>query len=54
MRKRHDRAAVKREEAEERQADYKKLTPKQRLTRFDQKYGKGKGATKERAKLANK
>jgi hypothetical protein len=42
---------VKQEEAKARQAAYDKLSPKQKLAKLDAKFGKGKGAAKERARL---
>ena len=49
--KRHDRKGDRVAEAKERQADYNKLTPKQKLTKLDNKLGEGVGAVKQRAKL---
>ena len=43
----------KKEEAIERQAAYKELTPDQKIAKLDAKLGKGVGAKKERAKLSN-
>lgn len=43
---------IKREEAAERQAKHDALTPKQKLAKLDEKFGKGQGAKKEREKLA--
>lgn len=45
---------MRRKDAEERQAAYDKLSPKERLARLDAKFGAGKGAKKERAKLAKR
>ena len=45
---------TRRAEAKERQADYDTLTPQQKLLKLDIKLGGGKGAVKERAKLAVK
>ena len=42
---------IKRQEAQERQAEYDSLTVEQKLKRLDDKLGKGKGAKKQRAKL---
>jgi hypothetical protein len=45
------RIEQRREEAKVRQAESDTLTPEQRLARLDEKFGKGQGAVKERAKL---
>lgn len=45
---------LRRATAKERQAASDKLTPQQRLARLDSVLGPGKGAAKERAKLAAK
>ena len=42
---------LKRKEAEDRQEEYDKLTPTQKLKRLDEKLGKGVGAAKERERL---
>jgi len=44
----------RRKEAEERQKAYDNLTTQQKLDRLDKKFGKGKGAAKERARLEKK
>ena len=44
----------RREEAEARNAIWAALTPQQQLTELDKRFGVGKGATKQRAKLAKK
>ncbi len=41
----------KREDAEARQAEYDKLTIKEKIVLLDKKFGKGLGAKNERAKL---
>lgn len=41
----------KREEAQARQKTYDALTSKEKIARLDKKFGKGKGASKERARL---
>lgn len=41
----------KKKEALERQAEYNKLTPAQKLLKLDITFGEGKGAKNERAKL---
>lgn len=43
---------IKREEALERQQEHDKLTAAQKITKLDLRFGGGKGAKKERAKLA--
>lgn len=52
MKLRGDRKEIRQKEADERQAEYDKLTPKQKLAKLDQKLGKGVGAKKQREKLA--
>lgn len=47
-----DRWAFKFESASARQAASAKLTPASKLARLNAKLGRGKGATRERAKLA--
>ena len=42
---------TKKEEAIIRQKDYDKLTINQKITKLDEKFGKGLGAKKERIKL---
>lgn len=49
---RPDHAAFKRKEAAERQEAYDKLTVNEKLARLDAMFGKEKGATNERARLA--
>ena len=49
--KRKERIKQKREEAQIRQEEYSKLTPKQKLDRLDARLGPGVGAKKERARL---
>lgn len=44
----------KRNEAKERQEKYDKLTIEQKIDKLDMMFGKGLGATKERAKLQKK
>jgi hypothetical protein len=46
------RKATRHREAEERNAAYAALTPSQKLGRIDQRLGFGKGAKRERARLA--
>jgi hypothetical protein len=41
----------RREEALLRQAEYDKLTPKQKLSKLDAKFGVGNGAQRQRSKL---
>ena len=48
---RKQRLAQKRHEAQVRQEEYSKLTPKQKLERLDARLGPGVGAKKERARL---
>jgi len=50
--KRLDRQGVRRIEAEERQAEYAKLTPAQQVAMLDARLGKGLGAEKQRARIA--
>ena len=50
MKSRSDR----KEEAIERQKEYDKLTVEQKITILDDKYSKGIGAKKERARLQKK
>ena len=45
---------IKQKEAVQRQEDYNKLTLSQKVTKLDLMFGGGKGAAKERAKLASK
>lgn len=42
------------EEAITRQEEYNKLTTEQKIAKLDEKFGKGLGAKKERAKLLKK
>lgn len=46
-----NRKQIRREEAEERQAEHDKLTTQQKIDKLDEKFGFGVGAIKERAKL---
>ena len=39
------------EEAKKRQEEYDKLTPQEKIAKLDERFGKGVGATKQRAKL---
>jgi hypothetical protein len=48
VKKRHQK---RHEEAEKRQAEYDKLTPKQKIAKLDKKLGKNRGEKKERAKI---
>jgi len=50
-RPRPDNAKFKREEAAKRQADYDKLSIKEKLAKLDAKLGPGQGAEHQRAKL---
>jgi septal ring factor EnvC (AmiA/AmiB activator) len=52
MKLRTDRREQRRTEAQLRQAEYDKLSPAQRIAALDARLGKGKGARKERARLA--
>lgn len=45
---------IKREEAEKRNAAWQALSFEQQLEQLDKLFGKGKGATKQRAKIALK
>ena len=45
---------TKRQEAAERQEFWSELTPKQQLADLDRRLGKGVGAKKQRARLAEK
>ncbi len=45
---------IKRREAKARQESYNALTKEQRIAKLDAKFGKGKGATKERKRLEEK
>ena len=49
--KRNERLEQKRLEAQVRQEEYDKLTPRQKLDRLNQRLGFGLGAEKERARL---
>lgn len=49
--KRKQHLEQKRLEAQVRQEEYSKLTPKQKLDRLDARLGPGVGAKKERARL---
>jgi len=51
-RKWRERRAAKAERLNARQEAAAKRTPQEQLKRLDMMFGKGKGATKERAKLA--
>ena len=51
MKLRQDRKGIRQKEAQERQEEYNKLTPQQKIDRLDKKLGKGKGETKQRKKL---
>lgn len=42
----------KREEGEERNAEWRKLTPAQQIASLDRRLGKGVGAKRQRGKLA--
>jgi hypothetical protein len=53
MRVRHDRKKLKQREADERATAYGRLTPGQKLTKLDDKLGKGVGAKKQRDKLSS-
>ena len=53
-RTRPDRLEERREDAKERQEAADERTPYEQLTRLDRMFGSGKGAKKERAKLAKK
>ena len=46
--------SIRKEEAIERQKEYDKLTVEQKITILDDKYSKGIGAKKERARLQKK
>lgn len=48
---RPDNAKFRREEAAQRQAEYDKLTIKQKLAKLDEKLGPGQGAERQRARL---
>lgn len=48
---RPDNAKFRREEAAKRQADYDKLSIKEKLAKLDAKLGPGQGAERQRAKL---
>lgn len=50
--KRANRKLVRKQEALKRQAETAKLTPLDRLKKLDEKFGKYKGAEKERKRLA--
>ena len=52
--RRPDLAKFRREEAKERQEAYDKLTNAEKLAKLDMLFGKGLGATKQRAKLSIK
>jgi len=54
MKLRKDGKEDRQKEAKERQEAYNKLTATQKLAKLDTKYGKGQGATKERAKIQAK
>lgn len=49
---RPDNKAIKRSEAKERAEAWQKLSPVQQLKALDTRFGAGKGATKQRARLA--
>jgi hypothetical protein len=49
---RPDNKAIKRSEAKERTEAWQKLSPVQQLKALDTRFGAGKGATKQRARLA--
>lgn len=42
---------IKREEAQERNERYRRLTPQQKIAALDARLGKGVGAAKQRARL---
>jgi Spy/CpxP family protein refolding chaperone len=44
----------RREEARQRQEAYDKLTPEQKVAQLDKLFGQGKGAKRQRARLAQK
>ena len=50
--KRHEKKALKREEHEARMAERAKRSPEEQVTLLDYLLGEGKGATKERKRLA--
>ena len=52
MRRGKQARAERRARAEELAEERAKRTPQQQLTRLDEMFGKGKGAQKERARLA--
>jgi len=54
MKLRKDYKSERQKEAKERQEAYDKLTATQKLAKLDAKYGKGQGATKERARIEAK
>ena len=54
MKLRPGRKEERRAEAKKRQAAYNKLTPAQKLAKLDAKFGKGQGAQKQRARLAER
>ena len=49
-----ERKATKRAEAEERNAKWAALTFEAQIAQLDKTFGKGKGATKQRLKIAEK
>ena len=52
MKLRKDRREKRQREAQERQEAYDKLTPKQKMAKLDQKFGKGIGAKRQRERLS--
>jgi hypothetical protein len=50
---RPDNNKIKRDEANERQEAWSKLSPKEQLAALDTRLGKGVGATKQRTRLQN-
>ncbi len=49
---RPDGKEARRNQAKERNAEWAKLTPKQQLAALDQRFGEGKGASRQRKRLA--
>lgn len=52
MRKRKDRLEERQEAAQAMQAQWQSLSPQEQLAALDRRLGKGKGAQKQRARLA--